>query len=662
MDNETKYSILKKAILIRSVESRLLELFSEGKLFGTVHTCIGEELTGATLSHFLTENDYVFSNHRCHGHFISMTDQVEGLFAEIMGKSTGVCGGWGGSQHLCYKRFFSNGIQGGFLPITGGLALSEKLKGTNNIAACFIGEGTLGEGAVYESANLISKWELPALIIIENNRFSQSTPQESTIAGDILARFEAFGIKTYDTSTWNLDNLYDTLETAVSFVHAGKPAVVRIETDRLMAHSKGDDDRPKELIASYYDRDILTIFSKEEPDKFNEFMSEAKARIDLAGDAAMKAPLAGVPQELLNGSQNLLTSNSCSQDYSSAEALGINWAPYKSDEKRRVNEIIRDCFNENMAHDERIVMIGEDILDPYGGAFKVTKGLSTAYPDRVKGTTISEYALTGIGNGLSLAGMFPVCEIMFGDFMTLTLDQILNHAAKFPYMYNHQVKNPIIIRTPMGGGRGYGPTHSQSIEKFFLGIPQTIALSLNHRVNPADIYNRLFETLDCPALVFENKSLYAKRLKSASEAGFVAELSNEEFPTVRIRPEGVAKLTILAYGGMLEFAEEAQIRLFEEYDIVTEVVAPTKLYPFNVSSVAEAVLRTGNLLIVEEGNGFAGFGSEAVTALAETIPGALKSIKRLNMPECPIPCCGPLEKQLLPNIDSIIAAARGMIR
>lgn len=662
MDNETKYSILKKAILIRSVESRLLELFSEGKLFGTVHTCIGEELTGATLSQFLTENDYVFSNHRCHGHFISMTDQVEGLFAEIMGKSTGVCGGWGGSQHLCYKRFFSNGIQGGFLPITGGLALSEKLKGTNNIAACFIGEGTLGEGAVYESANLISKWELPALIIIENNRFSQSTPQESTIAGDILARFEAFGIKTYDTSTWNLDNLYDTLETAVSFVRAGKPAVVRIETDRLMAHSKGDDDRPKALIASYYDRDILTIFSKEEPDKFDEFMSEAKARIDLAVDAAMKAPLAGVPQELLNGSLNSLTSDSSSQDYNSAAALGINWAPYKSDEKRRVNEIIRDCFNENMARDERIVMIGEDILDPYGGAFKVTKGLSTAYPERVKGTTISEYALTGIGNGLSLAGMFPVCEIMFGDFMTLTLDQILNHAAKFPYMYNHQVKNPIIIRTPMGGGRGYGPTHSQSIEKFFLGIPQTIALSLNHRVNPADIYNRLFETLDCPALVFENKSLYAKRLKSALEEGFVAELSNEEFPTVRIRPEGFAKLTILAYGGMLEFAEEAQIRLFEEYDIVTEVVAPTKLYPFNVGSVAESVLKTGNLLIVEEGNGFAGFGSEVVTKLAETIPGALKCVKRLNMPECPIPCCGPLEKQLLPNIDSIIAAARGMIR
>ena len=119
--------ILKKAILIRSVEECLLELFSCGKLFGTIHTCIGQELTGATLSEFLTDNDYVFSNHRCHGHFISVTDQVEGLIAEVMGKATGICGGWGGSQHLCYNRFFTNGIQGGFMPITAGLALSVKL-------------------------------------------------------------------------------------------------------------------------------------------------------------------------------------------------------------------------------------------------------------------------------------------------------------------------------------------------------------------------------------------------------------------------------------------------------------------------------------------------------------------------------------------------------
>ena len=644
MQLKDKEKIIKKAILIRSVEQRLLELFSQGKLFGTVHTCIGEELTGATLSQFLTEEDYVFSNHRCHGHFISMTDQVEALIAEIMGKETGTCGGWGGSQHLCYKHFFSNGIQGGYVPIVAGMALSEELKGTNNIAACFIGEGTLGEGAVYESVNLISKWNLPVLIVIENNRFSQSTPQERTIAGEILDRFSAFGLNTFDTDTWDLEKLYNIMEKAVNCVRKQRiPAVVRVQTDRLMAHSKGDDDRPKELIDSYYERDVLTIFSKKEPDKYTEYLAEANERIDKAVESAELAAMAQYPVLPVMNSREVL------------------WKPLVITEKKRINEIIRECFADNMEKDESIVMIGEDILDPYSGAFKVTKGLSTSFPERVRGTSISECAIIGIGNGLSLSGMFPVCEIMFGDFMTLTLNQILNHAAKFPFMYNHQIENPIIIRTPMGGGRGYGPTHSQSIEKYFLGIPQTLVLALNQRVNPADIYNMLFASLKQPALVFENKKLYAKRLKSNPDDGFIAEISDDIYPTVRIRPEGNANITILCYGGMLEMAEEAQIRLFDEHDIISEVICPTQIYPLNVAPILDSVRNSKHLLIVEEGNAFASWGSEVVSEVMEVAPEFIKGVKRLNMPDCPIPCCGLLEKELLPDTNKIIEIVKEMV-
>lgn len=171
-------------------------------------------------------------------------------------------------------------------------------------------------------------------------------------------------------------------------------------------------------------------------------------------------------------------------------------------------------------------MIGEDIRSPYGGAFKVTKGLSDEFPGRVFNTTISEAAIVGIGNGLALDGMIPVCEIMFGDFMALTFDQILNHAAKFQGMYHNQVTNPIIIRSTMGGGRGYGPTHSRSLEKHFLGIPGTIALYINHRYDPADLYEKLFERISGPALVFEHKLLYSKRLSTETESGFVLEYSD----------------------------------------------------------------------------------------------------------------------------------------
>ncbi|MDR0910699.1 MAG: hypothetical protein LBM77_13170 [Spirochaetaceae bacterium] len=664
MEESIRNGILERAVLIRSVEERLLELFSQGKLYGTVHTCIGEELSGSVLAEFLTAEDSVFSNHRCHGHCIALTGQVEGLIAEVMGRETGLCGGWGGSQHLHYKRFFSNGIQGGFVPITAGLALSGKLRkektaqGERAIAACFIGEGTLGEGAVYEAANLMSKWELPCLIILENNRYSQSTPQDAALAGNLLDRFTALDIQTFDTNTWKIDELYDASKRAVAYCRAEcRPALLRIETDRLMAHSKGDDDRPKELVEKMWERDILSQFKKDEPGLYEQFFENARKRIDAAVAAAEKAPYPKKPQ-------TVHTVN--------AVTLPVIWneADLTENEDRRFNEIIRDCFAENMAQDERIVMIGEDICDPYGGAFKVTKGLSSRFPERVFGTSISESAIVGIGNGLSLGGMLPVCEIMFGDFMTLVFDQILNHAAKFSGMYhrspyNAAMENPIIIRTPMGGGRGYGPTHSQSLEKFFLGIPQTIVLALNQRIDPALIYNRLFAEIKRPVMVFENKLLYSRRLSSKMEDGFKLEFSAETYPSLRIRPETNADITILCYGGSLSYTETAQLQVFDELDIAAEIICPLCIYPLGaqtMQAILDSVRKTKRLLIVEEGYRFAAWSSEIIARINELDTSALHSVRRVSMDEYPIPCSGPLELEMLPNADMILDTLDNMLK
>ena len=159
--------------LIREVERRLLELFTAGKLFGTVHTCIGQELVGVAVAQSLRPGDFLFSNHRCHGHFLARTGNVDGLIAEVMGKQTGVCGGRGGSQHLCDLQhgFFSNGIQGGIVPVAAGLAYSQQLRGNENIAVVFIGDGTLGEGAVYEALNIASKWVFAKHSAIANPRW-----------------------------------------------------------------------------------------------------------------------------------------------------------------------------------------------------------------------------------------------------------------------------------------------------------------------------------------------------------------------------------------------------------------------------------------------------------------------------------------------------------
>ena len=195
-----------RAMLIRGVEQRLLSLFAEGKLFGTVHTCIGQEWTGIAVAEALIEGDVIFTNHRGHGHFLARTGDVDGLIAEVMGKQSGVCGGRGGSQHLCAGGVFSNGIQGGIVPVSAGIALAQQLQETGRIAVVFIGDGTLGEGAIYEALNIASKWQLPLLVVLENNRYAQSTPQSQTLAGEIEARAAAFGIVAERADTWDPDD------------------------------------------------------------------------------------------------------------------------------------------------------------------------------------------------------------------------------------------------------------------------------------------------------------------------------------------------------------------------------------------------------------------------------------------------------------------------
>jgi 2-oxoisovalerate dehydrogenase E1 component len=315
-----------------------------------------------------------------------------------------------------------------------------------------------------------------------------------------------------------------------------------------------------------------------------------------------------------------------------------------------------------MERDTRIMLIGEDIEGPYGGAFKVTRNLSADFPGRVLNTPISEAAIVGLGNGLALAGLRPVCEIMFGDFLTLAADQFINHAAKFHYMYNNQVQVPLIIRTPMGGKRGYGATHSQSLEKHFLGVPETQVLAIHHRFDPGEFYDRLFAAVDRPTLVIENKLLYAMRAGGGINDGFALEYTSDSLPTTRLRPEGTTPdLTIVCYGGMLPDVEQAVDRLFEEHEIACEIICPMRLYPLDLNPILESVLRSRRLLLVEEGLGFAAFGAEVAAQILEHAPGALEVLARIASPEHPIPSCGPLERELLPGQKQIIHRARGMV-
>ncbi|MFP5451049.1 MAG: thiamine pyrophosphate-dependent dehydrogenase E1 component subunit alpha, partial [Thermoleophilia bacterium] len=176
-------------------EETLLEMFSQGLLVGTTHTCIGQEANAVgVIAHLDNERDIVVSNHRCHGHFLAFTADRLGLLAEVMGRVDGVSGGRGGSQHLCAPNFYTNGIQGSIVPLTTGMAVAQKRREDGAIATVFIGDGTLGQGAVYECLNIAALWDLPLLIVVEDNHYAQTTPRTLAVAGSVPARAEAFGV------------------------------------------------------------------------------------------------------------------------------------------------------------------------------------------------------------------------------------------------------------------------------------------------------------------------------------------------------------------------------------------------------------------------------------------------------------------------------------
>ena len=246
-------------LAIRLFEQSLLDLFSTGALSGTTHTCLGQETVAVgVVSAIDRARDIVFSNHRGHGHFLAYCGEVERLYLEILGKSGGVCGGRGGSQHLYFDNFYSNGVQGGIVPVATGMALAEKTKGTGAVAVVFLGDGTLGEGVVYEAFNIASLWSLPIVFVIEHNGYAQSTPSALQIAGEVAARPRAFGIATEECRSTDADAISAHAAKAIAAARSGRgPQCLVCYTYRLGPHSKGDDTRPESELSEAWLRDPL---------------------------------------------------------------------------------------------------------------------------------------------------------------------------------------------------------------------------------------------------------------------------------------------------------------------------------------------------------------------------------------------------------------------
>ena len=262
-------SLYHSLYLIRHFEETVLENFSKGVFYGTTHTYLGQEANAVGVLYHLQSEDIVVSNHRCHGHYLAYGGELRSLFAELMGKVTGVCAGRGGSQHLHWRNFYSNGILGGTLPMATGMALAEKHKASHAVVITFLGDGTLGEGIVYETLNMAALWRAPILYVLENNHIAQTTPVHLSVAGDIAYRFRAFGIPVYEIDT---SDVLSVLSISVGLLDdiriENVPQALILHTCRFGPHSKGDDTRSDLVIQQMrLERDPIQIQAARLEDK-----------------------------------------------------------------------------------------------------------------------------------------------------------------------------------------------------------------------------------------------------------------------------------------------------------------------------------------------------------------------------------------------------------
>ncbi len=288
---------------IRRFEETLLENFPRGVFFGTTHTSSGQEADAVGVLSNLRAGDVVFSNHRGHGHFLAAGGDPRALFAELMGRKTGVCGGRGGSQHLCWGNFYSNGVQGGISPVATGMALAEKYRGSGAVVIAFLGDGTLGEGVVYEALNMAALWRAPILYVLENNRIAQTTPIEQAMAGSISGRFTAFGIPFAELDTSDVHSIYSLAGEVLELVRKEcAPRALILNTARFGPHSKGDDTRsPGEIERLRQQRDPLTIqAARLEPEAIEKIRAAVNLRIEQAYQAALADPYPDIGAQLVD--------------------------------------------------------------------------------------------------------------------------------------------------------------------------------------------------------------------------------------------------------------------------------------------------------------------------------------------------------------------------
>ena len=640
---------------IRAFEERTIELFKEGIVKGTAHSYIGEEAIASGVCANLRDDDYIASYHRGHGHCIAKGADMDRMMAELMGRETGYCRGLGGSMHIAdldLNILGANGIVGAAMPLSTGAALATKLRGGDQVTVAFFGDGASNQGVFHESMNLASVWKLPVIFVCENNQYALSTSYRSTTAvKQVATRAIAYDMPGVTIDGNDPIEVSLVVREAVERARAGEgPTLIEAMTYRWGQHSMRvniRDPRPKEEYDEWIARDPIKrlettlIEGKVLPKKrIKEIDKAIKDELDSAVEFGQAGP--EPTARTLEGA---------------VYAPHHDWTePGEPVDGRELSfvEALNEALHQEMAKDSSVFVMGEDV-GLTGGIFQVTKGLAEEFGlERVRDTPISEATFVGCGVGAAIAGMRPVVEIQIFDFVALTMDMLVNQAAKFRFMLGGKPTVPLVVRGPQGGGIRLAAQHSQSLEAWFTHVPGLVVVAPS---SPYDAKGLLVAAIrdDNPVIFLETKLLYLGPPGPVPEQHYAIPLGKAV-----VKREGT-DVTVVATAAMVPRALSAAAQL-EREGISVEVVDPRTLRPLDEDTILDSVRKTNRLVIVHEAWIRGGFGAEVAAMVVDQAFDYLDApIKRVGAPDTPMPYNDELERATIPSQDRIIEAIREVL-
>jgi 2-oxoisovalerate dehydrogenase E1 component len=550
---------------------------------------------------------------------------------------------------------------GSMIPVAAGCAFALKQRGSDRVAVNFIGDGGTSTGDFHEGLNMAAVWKLPLVLVVENNRYAFSTPTELQFACERLSdRGVGYGIAAETVDGNDPDAVAEVMERAVARARAGLgPTLVEAMLGRMRGHSEGDDSLkvvPPDELERYLSEDPVPAYPKR-LEAEGVLDAETRRAVDercaeLVEEAIERA-LAGRAPEPETALRAVFAPADEAGTLTAGEvaAAAAGGAPAGEGEVRTYVEGIHQALAEEMERDESVLLMGQDI-GAFEGAFRITRGLHERWPERVLDTPIAESGTLGIAIGAALLGYRPVVEMQFADFVSCGFNQIVNVAAKL--FYRWRVPCPIVVRLPSGGGVGAGPFHSQNPEGWFAHVA---GLKVVCPATAEDAKALLAAAIrdPNPVLFFEHKFLYRRIKEVLPGAGTVGRLGE-----ARVARTG-RDLTLVAYGASTWTALEAAEALAAE-GVEAEVIDLRSLVPFDEATVVASVRKTGRALVVHEDQLTGGFGGEVVARIADAAFSWLDApVRRVGYPDRPSPYAKVLERQLLPDKDKVLAAARQVL-